>query len=492
MQQKICFGKHSKVGEPMAVTSIWSITSRVDSVIDYVSNPEKTIAQESDMNAALHTIDDVVEYAVDDLKTEERVYVSGIRCDPEFAARQFQKTKQHYKKTGGILAFHGYQSFKPGEVDADTAHRIGVELAKELWGDRFEVVVATHLNTDHYHNHFVINSVSIVDGYRYYDNKETYRRMREVSDRLCKAHQLSVIKNPGGKGKSYAEWSAEKNGKPTYRGMVKADIDRAILASTTMRDFYRVMEQMGYTFKLRKKNGQPLAHPVAVPPGGGNGVRMDGLGEEYTLDGITQRILRNMRKRIPFPEAENRRLGRYRYRGNFKKSRKATGLRALYFYYCYRLKIIVKHPASTKKVLGVLREDIIQLDKRIAETRFLGKYKIETADDLAGRKQYADTQIEVLTDQRKDLRNALKRITRKGNAAEIEATKEKISALTDELIKLRKEVKLCDSIAERSGLVKEGLEAIIEQDTSERKEKNQYEHSRRRSGTDRQNVTQWR
>ena len=476
----------------MAVTSIWSIKSRVDSVIDYVSNPEKTIAQASDLNAALHTIDDVVEYAVDDLKTEERVYVSGIRCDPEFAARQFQKTKQHYKKTGGILAFHGYQSFKPGEVDADTAHRIGVELAKELWGDRFEVVVATHLNTDHFHNHFVINSVSIVDGYRYYDNKETYRRMREVSDRLCKENQLSVIKNPGGKGKSYAEWSAEKNGKPTYRGLVKADIDRAILASTTMRDFYRVMEQMGYTFKLHKKNGQPLAHPVAIPPSGGNGVRMDGLGEEYTLDGITQRILRNMRKRIPFPEAENRRLGRYRYRGNFKKHKKVTGLRALYFYYCYRLKIIVKHPASTKKVPGVLREDILKLDQRIAETRFLGKYKIETATDLAGRKQYADNQIQVLTDQRKELYNALKRIKRKGDAEEISATKDKISVLSAELKQLRREVKLCESIAERSGLVKEGLEAIIEQDISERKEKTQHEHSRRRSGTDRQNVTQWR
>ena len=316
--------------------------------------------------------------------------------------------------------------------------------------------------------------------------------MREVSDRLCKEHQLSVIKDPQWNGKSYAEWSANKHGKPTYRDIVKADIDRAILASTTMRDFYRVMEQMGYTFKRNKENGQPLAHPVALPPGAKKGVRMDRLGEDYTFDGITQRILRNMRKRIPFPEAENRRLGRYRYRGNFKKHKKATGLRALYFYYCYRLKIIVKHPASTKKVLGVLREDIIQLDKRIAETRFLGKYRIETAADLADRKQYADTQIEVLTDQRKDLRNALKRITRKGDAAEIEATKEKISALTDELIKLRKEVKLCDSIAERSGLVKEGLEAITEQDTSERKEKNQYEHSRRRSGTDRQNVTQWR
>ena len=476
----------------MAVTSIWPITGNPDGVIEYAINPEKTSEESREETAALHAIDNVVEYTADDLKTEKRMYVSGVNCQIPHAKEQFMETKRCFGKMDGRTCYHGYQSFRAGEVDADTAHRIGVELAKELWGDRFEVVVATHLNTDHYHNHFVINSVSSVDGRKFSNRKPDYARMREVSDRLCKEHHLSVIKDPQWNGKSYAEWSANKHGKPTYRDIVKADIDRAILASTTMRDFYKVMEQMGYTFKRLKENGQPLAHPVALPPGAKKGVRMDRLGEEYTFDGITQRILRNMRKRIPFPEAENRRLGRYRYRGNYKKHKKATGLRALYFYYCYRLKIIVKHPASTKKVLGVLREDIIQLDKRIAETRFLGKYKIETAADLADRKQYADTQIEVLTDQRKDLRNALKRITRKGDAAEIEATKEKIAVLTDELIKLRREVKLCDSIAERSRLVKEGLEAIIEQDTSERKEKNQYEHSRRRSGTDRQNVTQWR
>ena len=476
----------------MAVTSIWPITGNPNGVIEYAINPEKTSVDSREETAALHAIDKVVEYTADDLKTEKRMYVSGVNCQVPFAKEQFMETKRRFNQMNGRTCYHGYQSFRAGEVDADTAHRIGVELAKELWGDQFEVVVATHLNTDHYHNHFVINSVSSVDGRKFSNRKPDYARMREVSDRLCKEHQLSVIKNPKGKGKSYSQWSAEKNGKPTYPSLVKADIDRAILASTTMRDFQRVMEQMGYTFKWFKKNGQQLEHQVAIPPGAKKGVRLDRLGEEYTFDGITQRILRNMRKRIPFPEAENRRLGRYRYRGNFKKHKKATGLRALYFYYCYRLKIIVKHPASTKKVLGVLREDIVKLDQRIAETRFLGKYKIETADDLAGRKQYADNQIQVLTDQRKDLRNALKRIKRKGDMKEITETQEKISALTDELIKLRKEVKLCDSIAERSGLVKEGLEAIIEQDTSERKEKNQYEHSRRRSGTDRQNVTQWR
>jgi len=476
----------------MAVTAIWDIKGRVDKVIAYATNPAKTTDAELQYAADFHAIEKVVEYSADEMKTERCCYVSGINCDPANAAHQFVRTKKHWDKEGGIVAFHGYQSFRAGEVDADTAHTVGVELAKELWGDRFEVVVATHLNTDHYHNHFVINSVSLVDWYRYYDNKETYRRMREVSDRLCKEHQLSVIKNPGGKGMSYAEWSAKGNGKPTYRELVKADIDRAILASTTMRDFYRVMEQMGYTFKRYKENGQPLAHPVAIPPGAKKGVRMDRLGEEYTFDGITQRILRNMRKRIPFPEAENRRVGRYRYRGNFKKSRKTTGLRALYFYYCYRLKIIKKYPASVKRVPASLREDILKLDQRIAETRLLGKYGIETAENLTSRKQYADNQIQVLTDKRKDLRNALKRVTRQGDTEATAETKAQITALTAELKQLRREVKLCDSIAERSGLVKEGLEEVIQQDISARKEKTQDEHSRRRSGTNRQNVTQWR
>ena len=476
----------------MAVTSIWPITGNPSGVIEYAINPQKTSETSLEETAALHAINKVVEYTADDLKTEKRMYVSGVNCQIPFAKEQFVETKRRFDQMDGRTCYHGYQSFRAGEVDADTAHRIGVALAKELWGDRFEVVVATHLNTDHYHNHFVINSVSSVDGRKFSNRKPDYARMREVSDRLCKEHQLSVIKNPHGKGKSYAQWAAEKNGKPTYQSMVQADIDRAILASTTWRDFNRVMEQMGYTFKWFKKNGQQLEHQVAIPPGAKKGVRLDRLGEEYTLDGITQRILRNMRKRIPFPEAENRRLGRYRYRGNFKKHEKATGLRALYFYYCYRLKIIVNKPASVKRVPAFLRDDIVKLDKRIAETRFLGKYKIETADDLAGRKQYADNQIQVLTEQRKELYNALKRIKRKGDSEEISATKEKISALSDELKQLRREVKLCESIAERSGLVKEGLEAIIEQDISERKEKNQHEHSRRRSGTDRQNVTKWR
>ena len=187
----------------MAVTSIWPITGNPDGVIEYAINPEKTSEESREETAALHAIDNVVEYTADDLKTEKRMYVSGVNCQIPHAKEQFMETKRCFGKMDGRTCYHGYQSFRAGEVDADTAHRIGVALAKELWGDRFEVVVATHLNTDHYHNHFVINSVSRVDGKKFSNRKPDYARMREVSDRLCKEHHLSVIKDPQWNGKSY-------------------------------------------------------------------------------------------------------------------------------------------------------------------------------------------------------------------------------------------------------------------------------------------------
>lgn len=476
----------------MAVTSIWPITGNPGNVIDYAANPQKTTEGGLSELAALHAIDNVVEYTADQIKTEKCHYVSGINCIPSDAKNRFMRTKKKFGKTGGRTCYHGYQSFKAGEVDADTAHKIGVTLAKELWGDRFEVVVATHLNTDHYHNHFVVNSVSFMDGMKYYNFKSDYQRMREVSDRLCREHKLSVIRDPQGKGKNYAQWSAEKNGKPTYQSITKADIDRAIMASTTMRDFYRVMEQMGYQLKLHTKSGSLLKHPVAIPPGGTKGVRLDRLGYDYTLDGITDRILQNMRKQVPFPEVEKQNRGKYRYRGSFRKYPKATGFRALYLYYCYLLKIIVKKPASVKKVPASLREDIVKLDWIIAQTRFLGANKIETAQDLQSKQTEIQTQIEKLTQQRRDLRIALKRAQRQDDPAQVDALKAQIATLSAKVRKHRKEVKLCDDIAQRSGVVKENMEQIIRQQNTQGKESKQHEYNNRRSRTNRANVPGWR
>lgn len=457
----------------MAVTSIWPIKGRVDKVINYVRNPEKTIETGHEALASLHVIDDVVEYAADEVKTERRSYVSCLNCREDTAAEQFVETKQLWGKMGGRVCYHGYQSFKAGEVNAETAHEIGVKLASELWGDRFEVVVATHCNTGHYHNHFVINSVSLEDGRKFYNSPDDYARMREVSDRLCREYAISVIENPRGRAKDYTEWQAEHDGSPTFRGTIRADIDRAILASTTERGFFQVLAKMGYQFKIRGKSGAPLKYPALKPPGAKGYFRFHKLGDDYALEQIRNRILRNIQKQDPFPKLTHHPPQRCRLRG--KSQKKVTGLRALYFRYCYELHIIVKQPASEKRVSFFLREDVTKLKRLDAETRLLGKNHIETITDLTQYQKTVLAEIDSLTAQRQELRKEMRRLVRKGNSADIGAAKNKINAISNRLRGLRKEVVLCDDIAQRSGQIRENTERLITRKEFNRKEKSKDE-----------------
>ncbi len=467
----------------MAVTSIWPVKGRVDRVINYAQNPEKTIKASYEEQAALHVVDDVVEYAADEMKTERRSYVSCLNCREDTAAVQFMETKRLWGKLGGRMCYHGYQSFKADEVTAETAHEIGVKLAQELWGDRFEVVVATHCNTGHYHNHFVINSVSWADGYKFYNSPADYARMREVSDRLCREYGLSVVKQPEGKSKSYGEWQAEKKGSFTHRGSIRADIDRAIAASTTERDFIRVMSEMGYEFKTRAKDGQPLKHPALKPPGAKGYFRFHKLGEGYSLEEVKNRILQNICKEVPFPVTEHRPQRQYRLKG--KPRKRLTGLQALYFRYCYELHIIVKRPASVKRVSFLLRKDVAKLERLDRETLFLAKEGISTMRQLENRKAAAESKIETLIAQRNDMRKELRRLTRKGDQQATGEVRGQIGELSQRLKKLRKEVALCNGIALRSGQIKETLEQLLTQQNIERKEQTKDELSRRRGGTGR-------
>ena len=176
----------------IATTGIWKVEKRLDHIIDYTTNIEKTLNSEYGKET-YYDLHNVIDYVEADFKTEKQYYVSGVNCNVETAYEEMIITKQQYNKTGGILGFHAFQSFAEGEVTPEQAHLIGLKLAEEMWGDRFEVIVSTHLNTKHYHNHFVINSVSFKVGKRYYDNRTTYARLRELSDSLCQEYGLSVL-----------------------------------------------------------------------------------------------------------------------------------------------------------------------------------------------------------------------------------------------------------------------------------------------------------
>ena len=229
------------------------------------------------------------------------------------------------------------------------------------------------------------------------------------------------------------------------------------------------------------KKGQPLKRPGLRPPDSDDFFRFYKLGKGYDLDEIKARILWNIHKQVPFPEAERRPNQHYHARG--KPRRKITGLRALYFRYCYELHIIVKHPASVKRVSFLLREDVIKLDRLDAQTRFLGKSKIETLDQLIAHKDRNLSEMEALSTQRKCLRNQLKQLIRQGDVPATDAVKAQIADISSNLRVLRKEVVLCDEIAQRSNKVKENLERLMKQKETERKELTQDELLRRRGRT---------
>ena len=459
----------------MAVTSLWRIKGRVGKVVDYAVNPAKTensVLGEDDISAVIGYAMQQEKTAIDSNEDEQilRQFVSGINCCPGTAVSEMMAVKRRFGKEGGTTAYHGYQSFAPGEATPEIAHEIAVKLAERLWGEKYQVVVATHLDrANHLHSHFVLNTVSFIDGKKFHRTAQDYRDMQIASDELCREYGLSVIKQTEGKSKSYAEWQAEKEDLPTLRGSIRADIDRAIAASTTGRDFIRVMAEMGYDFKTRAKDGQPLKYPALKPPGAKGYFRFHKLGTGYNLDEIKKRILRNIQKQIPFPEAEHSPPRRYHLRGKPRKT--LTGLQALYFRYCYELHIIPKRSTSVKKVSFQLREDIAKLGRLDREALFLAREGITTMEQLSSRKGAAESKIETLILQRQELRKELWRFTRKGDQQATGEVRGQIEESSHRLKRLRREVALCDSIILRSDNVKENLEKLLLQEVVEHKEK---------------------
>ena len=476
----------------MAVTSIWPITRSVKQVIKYAINPEKTTEDSFEARAAYHAIQGVVEYAADDLKTEARSFVTCLNCiSEETAAQEFLETKKLWRKEKGRLCFHGYQSFKADEVDAETAHKIGVELATKLWGDRFQVVIATHCNTGHYHNHFILNSVSFKDGYHFDNRPEDYKAMRELSDELCRKYRISVIENPSGHGKNYGEQLAEKEDRPTYRSMIRADIDRAIAASVTRKEFFDFLRSEGYELKLYKESGELLERPGLRPPGAKSFFRFYKLGEGYDLDAIDERILQNVQRKTPVSEEERQEVQEYRRKNPPPKYQpKKSPMYQVYSRYRYELRFIVNYPASVKRVSFFVREDLIKLERLDQQTRLLAKLGIRTAEELLNHRNELMREIHTLAAARTELKNDLRRAWRHEDAEAAETIKAKINDINAEIREKRKEVGLCDEILTRSARTREELEWLIEHEEPEyqqRKEENDYELFGRSGGAGREN-----
>ena len=243
----------------MAVTKIKAIRGTLSKALAYISNPDKT---------------------------EDKLLISTYGCASETAAQEFEWTRRIAEQKGmkpvRIIARHVIQSFDVGEVTPELAHEIGKQFADEILGGKYEYVLTTHTDKDHVHNHLIFNAVDFVDYHAYKSYKRIYYDMREVSDRLCKEHGLSVIPPSQNKGMDYKEYTEAKRG-TSWKQKLKQTIDRCVITAKDYDDFLRLMQETGYEIKTGK-------YISFRAEGQERFTRSKTIGENYTEERIKERI----------------------------------------------------------------------------------------------------------------------------------------------------------------------------------------------------------
>lgn len=450
---------------PMAVTKIWSIKDNVSRVLEYAANPEKT--KMSDLEQAIL-------YAANDEKTidenENLFAVTGVNCRAETAISEMQSVQNRYGKTTGNVAYHAYQSFKTGEISAELCHKLGVQLAEKMWGDKYQVLVATHFNTGTYHNHFVINSVSMWDGRKYDCSKREYYKMRRISDELCAENNLTVIENPGKKA-SRAIYFAEKNGEPTQYNLMREAIDKALTMSNNAGQFKYVMRKLGYVVDIESTRQYGTIRSI----NGTKNTRLFRLGTEYEKSFIHNKLREN-RKNNYFetlkrynnftekytkawiyynpPSQEYRRAKAY-----YINPKRMTTLDILFECFAYMLGLTQEQSQQKQFPLSPeCREAWRKIEHYSDQIRLVSKEKFATLEDVEKFVKAKDLELVSVSKQRDKLRNKLRNAKEPDVIAKLKSDRD---ACTANITALRKEQKTAFSIIEEYPKIVDLMECEI-------------------------------
>ena len=254
----------------MAVTKIKPVKSTLSKALDYIENPDKT---------------------------DGKMLISSFGCSYETADIEFGYTLSQALDKGSNLAFHLIQSFAPGEVDYEKAHEIGKQLADAVTKGQHEYVVTTHIDKGHIHNHVIFCAVNFVDHHKYNSNKRSYYGIRNMSDKLCRENGLSVVvPGKGSKGKSYAEYQAEKTG-TSWKGKLKTTVDALIPQVSSFEELLTRLQAAGYEIK-------PGKYVSCRAPGQERFTRLKTLGADYTEEAIRERIAGRRAKAAKAPREQ--------------------------------------------------------------------------------------------------------------------------------------------------------------------------------------------
>lgn len=413
----------------MATTSLWKFSSRLRGLIDYVSNEEKTNNKE---------------------------FVSGINCLPNIAYQEMMNTKKQFFKTDGIECFHGYQSFVSGEVTPEIAHEIGIKLAEKLWGDKYQVIVATHTNTDNIHNHFVLNSISFKDGKKFTNRNKDYNNMQYESDNLCKEYGLSVLP----KKYNYSKYATNN----LYKELMKDSIDYAIENANNYEEFISILNDLDYEITIRNDELSIRREPYKR-----NTRILKQFGENYSLENIKKRILEEQPLFRHLPQAYltvNARLDYYNNSKNKLLSKKSNF--SFLFLSCEKVFMVgIENALKTNmtKYTPELIREIKQMHEYSKQADFLTKYNIKTEAELNAFEKFVYDKMNPLKSERENLWKKQKRVKSAGEKLEIE---NRIAEISREIFPLIEDLKYCKQIQERMDSYKE--EQICHQMLEEKKE----------------------
>ena len=434
----------------MAVTELYNRTTNLNGLIEYVMNGDKT---------------------------DEMKYVSGVNCLPETAYEEMMSTKNKFNKgKEKIIGYHLIQSFAKGEVTPEVAHELGLEYVNEVFGKDFEVVVATHLNTDNVHNHIVINSVSLKTGKKFYDYHASRDYLRIVSDCICQYYGLSVLEDKIWKHKGAYKRFAKEN---PYMQMVKSDVDRCLEASLYEKDFRKRLEKVGYSYSNTYEQGL-----VIIDNTRDRKVYLQKFfGDNYSHDKVIDRILYyDNRNIIKYGKKYKMSIEEYKKMLEIKRKNEIKKLPLLYVLFCLLLKI---DPLPAKmdfgkarvKLTKEMRIEVKYMNELSRQAVLLTENKIGSLDDLNTFRVKLEDEVRTLKGTRESLQRKKKKTT---NQEDITKFDKELKTLAPKIKQLNTDIQNCYKIEKRTILWQQEYDKVMKKEQEQQKQ-NELKQSKKKS-----------
>lgn len=402
-----------------------------------------------------------IAYILNPEKTEDTLYTASLNCltNAEDAYLNMKMIYEHYScrkynepppltGKGWVKAIHYIQSFDPKDnVPPELAHKIAKAFALKTFGEDCQIVIATHVDKQHVHNHFILNFYGI-DGQKFYANKNSLDRIKEYSDRVCLAFGVQPYDKSKGRGRTmkYNEWENRKKG-TSWKEKIRIAIDGLLGSVKNLDDLTCELEEQGFTVKRGK-------YISVKAPEQKRFVRLKTLGDYYSEDILCERI--------QIALEENQQSDR----------NKINSLNKIFYERIYQVSELVKKNEKLPRKYFKNRPYILQNDFDVytlaAQLAVINRDNIHSLEEL-------ESKIEKLTAEYESARQEVNKLYE--TLSQFEAVEKQVNRYFDLLEKTdlseteQLQLKMCGSLAERCNIHnRDGLQRVerLRKDTSEK------------------------